>query len=144
MPNNRLIANIDILNEKTPEEISQFGGEAVLALRLAGVLEAIPPFRQFGRRVATARARQRRRGALNAMLDIDTLQRACALGAAEHRLIAATMGKLGLSARACHKALRVALTVADLDGFESVGTKQLSEALGYRRFDRPPAAPATA
>jgi magnesium chelatase family protein len=94
-------------------------------------------------RVAAARERQRHRGALNAMLGADALQRACALGAAEHRLIATTMGKLGLSARACHKALRVALTVADLEGVESVGTKQLSEALGYRRFDQPNAMPAT-
>jgi len=94
-------------------------------------------------RVAAARERQRRRGVLNAMLDIDALQCACSLGATEHRLIAAMMGKLGLSARACHKALRVALTVADLDGVESVGTKQLSEALGYRRLDRPIAVSAT-
>ncbi len=63
------------------------------------------------------------------------MQGACALGLAEHRLVAATMGKLGFSARACHKALRVARTIADLDGAEKVGLAQLSEALGYRRLD---------
>ena len=97
---------------------------------------------QAAARVVAARERQRHRGALNAVLGVEALQRACALGPEEHRLIAATMGKLGLSARACHKALRVALTVADLDDAGRVGVAQLSEALGYRRLERLPAMPA--
>jgi magnesium chelatase family protein len=87
-------------------------------------------------RVARARAAQARRGGLNSLLEAAALQRACALGTREHRLLENTVSRLGLSARACHRALRVARTVADLDGAERVGTKQLSEALGYRRLDR--------
>jgi magnesium chelatase family protein len=87
-------------------------------------------------RVARAREKQRQRGGLNSVLDTAALQAACALGPAEHRLLAAAMTRLGLSARACRRALAVARTVADLDGVERVGTTQLSEALGYRRLDR--------
>jgi magnesium chelatase family protein len=88
-------------------------------------------------RVAAARDVQRRRGGLNSQVAIAALQRACALGEREHRLLEAAVSRLGLSARACHRALRVARTVADLDGVECVGTHQLSEALGYRCLDRP-------
>jgi magnesium chelatase family protein len=87
-------------------------------------------------RVCAARAAQQRRGGLNAVLDASALQEACGLGAREHRLLEHAVSRLGLSARACHRALRVARTVADLDGLESVGTTQLSEALGYRHLDR--------
>ena len=90
-------------------------------------------------RVAAARDVQRRRGGLNSQVEIAALQRACALGEREHRLLEAAVTRLGLSARACHRALRVARTAADLDGVECVGTQQLSEALGYRRLDRPEA-----
>jgi magnesium chelatase family protein len=87
-------------------------------------------------RVARARARQRQRGALNAVLDNDALQRACALGAAGQRLMSAAAARLGLSARACNKALRVALSIADLAGAGRVEEPHLSEALGYRCLDR--------
>jgi magnesium chelatase family protein len=85
-------------------------------------------------RVARARRRQRERGALNAVLDARSLQRACALGPHEHRLMAAASARLGLSARACTRALRVALTIADLAGESRVSEAQLAEALGYRGF----------
>jgi len=87
-------------------------------------------------RVARARAVQSRRGGLNSGLEAAALQRACALGEREHRLLEDAVSRLGLSARACYRALRVARTVADLDGLERVGMQQLSEALGYRRLDR--------
>ena len=46
------------------------------------------------------------------------------------------MEKLGLSARALHRILRVARTLADLEGCEELGQSHLVEALGYRQLDR--------
>jgi magnesium chelatase family protein len=46
------------------------------------------------------------------------------------------MEKLGLSARALHRILRVARTLADLDDQPAVTRNYLMEALGYRQLDR--------
>ena len=87
-------------------------------------------------RVASARAVQGRRGAANVVLESDALAAACALGSREHLLLDAASRRLGFSARACHRILRVARTIADLGGIERVGVAELSEAIGYRRLDR--------
>jgi len=44
--------------------------------------------------------------------------------------------KIGLSARAIHRALRVGLTIADLAGAERVEAPHAAEAIGYRGLDR--------
>ena len=93
-------------------------------------------------RVREARARQWARGGLNALLDARRLGDACGLGLREHGLLDSAMRRLGLSARACHRIMRVARTIADLTGIERVGMAELSEAIGYRRFDREPQAAA--
>ena len=93
-------------------------------------------------RVRDARTRQAARGALNAQLDARCLDDACGLGLREHGLLDAATRRLGLSARACNRILRVARTIADLAGVERVGVGELSEAIGYRRLDREPQAAA--
>ncbi|TAK56089.1 MAG: ATP-binding protein [Gammaproteobacteria bacterium] len=87
-------------------------------------------------RVAAARARQQQRGALNSSLEIATLEAACGIGAREHGLLDTAARRFGLSARACHRILRVARTIADLAGTERVDLAQLSEAVSYRRLER--------
>ena len=89
-------------------------------------------------RVRNARTVQAARGGVNAGLDARRLGDACGLGLREHGLLDAATRRLGLSARACHRILRVARTIADLDGLERVGVAELSEAIGYRRLDRKP------
>jgi magnesium chelatase family protein len=51
-------------------------------------------------------------------------------------LLRAAVTDLGLSARAHDKVLRVARTIADLDGREVIGTAHVSEAINYRLLDR--------
>ncbi|MDN3556038.1 YifB family Mg chelatase-like AAA ATPase [Halomonas maura] len=87
-------------------------------------------------RVLAARERQRARGALNAQLAGGDLERACALDAGDRAWLAGVLERLKLSARAYHRVLRVALTLADLAGLPSPGREQLIEAIGYRQLDR--------
>ncbi|WP_298452907.1 YifB family Mg chelatase-like AAA ATPase [uncultured Marinobacter sp.] len=87
-------------------------------------------------RVALSRERQAQRGCVNATLSGRELQKACRLEHTSEKLLSGAMEKLGLSARALHRILRVARTLADLDGSDSVTQPHLIEALGYRQFDR--------
>jgi len=107
---------------------------------LAPSATATEPSAVVAARVLEARARQAARDGLNALIDARRLGDACGLGLREHGLLEAAMQKLGLSARACHRILRVARTIADLAGLERVGMAELSEAIGYRRLDREPQA----
>jgi len=93
-------------------------------------------------RVLRARERQRERGSLNSALAAGPLAAACGLGLREHSLLDSASRRLGLSARACHRVLRVARTIADLAGADRVGVTELSEAIGYPRLDREPEAQA--
>jgi magnesium chelatase family protein len=86
-------------------------------------------------RVLSARTRQRERGVLNAMLSNAALRKHCALDGAGIRLVADAVDRGGMSARAVHRALRVARTIADLAGEERVSGMRLAEALQYRAYE---------
>ena len=87
------------------------------------------------RRVEAARARQRARGRLNSALEPgrgwDRLDRE------GRRLLEGAHARLGLSARAHVRVLRVARTIADLEGREDIGPGDVAEAIQYRALDRP-------
>jgi magnesium chelatase family protein len=84
------------------------------------------------------RARQQslaRAGRPNAEISTRELERDCALGPSERRWFETALERLGLSARAYHRVLRVARTIADLDGGVALLEREhLAEALQYRRF----------
>jgi len=86
-------------------------------------------------RVLAARTRQRERGALNARLADAALEPLCALDDAARRLIVDAVDRGGMSARAVHRALRVARTIADLAAEASVSALRLAEALQYRAYE---------
>ena len=89
-------------------------------------------------RARVVKARQHalmRAGRPNAEISTRELERDCALGPAERRWFDAALERLGLSARAYHRTLRVARTIADLDGGAALLDRtHLAEALTYRRF----------
>jgi magnesium chelatase family protein len=90
-------------------------------------------------RVVAARARQHARHAsaeLNAHLAGRLVRRVCRVDAAGQRLLEAASERLGLSARAYTRILRVARTIADLAGDERITTAHLAEAIQYRSLDR--------
>lgn len=90
-----------------------------------------------GKRVTAARRRQVERcGQANSQLDNRQLKRHCDLDGDSRRLLENAISKLGLSARAYHRILKVARTIADLVGEEHIGRAHLTEAIGYRRLDR--------
>ncbi|PKO51196.1 MAG: ATP-dependent protease, partial [Betaproteobacteria bacterium HGW-Betaproteobacteria-21] len=85
-------------------------------------------------RVAVARAMQiERQGVPNARLEAGRVEALCAPDAAGAALLAQAMNRLNLSARAYHRVLRVARTLADLAGVACPGAAQLAEAIQYRR-----------
>jgi magnesium chelatase family protein len=77
-----------------------------------------------------------RQGVANAELGGKALERHCALGDAEAKLLEQAMRRFGYSARAYHRIIRVARTIADLAGSERIEAPHLGEALGYRAMDR--------
>jgi magnesium chelatase family protein len=92
---------------------------------------------QIRQRVCAARERQwARSGKSNSSLGTREAEAACVLTDEQRSLMAQAMEKLGLSARAYHRVLKVARTIADLAGSENIATAHLREALGYRNLDR--------
>lgn len=72
----------------------------------------------------------------NAMLGTQELEIYCTLGEAEEKLMRQAFARLGLTARTYHKILKVARTIADLDGEEHILEGHLKEAVGYRSLDK--------
>ncbi len=109
---------------------------------LLGAVGGVPSSVEVRARVAQARERQAARAGprvahCNARLRGAALRRLCAPDEAGRRLLADAVARLGLSARAHDKVLRVARTIADLDGREAIGAAQVAEAIQYRALDRP-------
>lgn len=88
-------------------------------------------------RVVTAwNKQQARQGCANAALSGKALEQHCQLGSAERQLLDKAMEKLGLSARAYHRLLRVSRTIADLNGSEHIDRTAIIEALNCRQLEK--------
>ncbi len=97
---------------------------------------------QIRQRVEAARQHQRARFAqqpglyCNAQLRPRQLRTCCALTDKGEELMKATNNRLGLSARAHDRILKVARTIADLEGVDHIQAQHLAEAIQYRSLDR--------
>jgi len=93
-------------------------------------------------RVERARALQRERFQgergvqANAHMTNRHLRRYCSIAPDVESLLRQAVHRLGLSARAYHRVLKIARTIADLDGADSLDTGHVSEAIQYRSLDR--------
>ncbi len=88
-------------------------------------------------RVVLARMRQIKRAKqINAKLGTRQIKQFCHIEQPERDFLQAAIEKLGLSARAFHRVLKVARTIADLEGKDNIEKNHLFEALSYRRLDR--------
>jgi len=90
--------------------------------------------------VQDARDRQRNRykskTQCNAHLDSRAMRTHCKLGPAAQQILETALERMGLSARAYDKVLRVARTIADLDHAEQIGEQHVSEAVQYRSLEK--------
>lgn len=73
---------------------------------------------------------------INSRMTTRQLRRYCVLDAEGRGLLRSAMDELGLSARAHDRILRVARTIADLDGSDVIQVGHLVESIGYRSLDR--------
>ncbi len=88
-------------------------------------------------RVASAHALQiERQGKNNSRLATREIERWCRPEPAAEGLLRQAIARLGLSARAYHRVLKLARTIADLAGSEAIAAAHVAEAIQYRKLDR--------
>jgi magnesium chelatase family protein len=115
----RIDIHIEVPAVPQEELLAQSGGESSPAVRA---------------RVAAARERQlARQGKANAELATKEVERHCRADAAGETLLKQAISRLGLSARAYHRVLKLARTIADLAGGEAIAAPHVAEAIGFRR-----------
>ncbi|MEE9910549.1 MAG: YifB family Mg chelatase-like AAA ATPase [Deltaproteobacteria bacterium] len=99
------------------------------------------PSARIRERVDGARERQKKRfgksGIItNARITEKHIRSFCAIDEDSHQLMEMAIEKLGLSARAMNRVLKVARTIADLEGAEAIESTHVAEAIQYRSLDR--------
>jgi magnesium chelatase family protein len=72
----------------------------------------------------------------NAQMSSRQIRKYCNISSECERLLESAMTRLGLSARAHDRILKVSRTIADLDAAENINTTHISEAIQYRSLDR--------
>jgi magnesium chelatase family protein len=126
-----LLDRIDIHVEVTPVSFKELSAERK-SENSAAVRERVI----VARKVQEKRYAQNEGVYCNAQMSSKQLREVCAIDTSGQDLLKNAMERLGLSARAYDRILKVARTIADLDGSEKIETNHLSEAIQYRSLDR--------
>ena len=88
-------------------------------------------------RVTESHQRQlERQGKTNSRLSVKEIDQHCALDTTSETLLKNAISRLNLSARAYHRILKVARTIADLSGTKKINNQHIAEAIQYRRLDK--------
>ncbi len=104
---------------------------------LSNTETAGPTSAEIRQNVEAARRQQlQRAGKLNRAMSTREIERLCHLEKNVASLLEQAVEKLGLSARAYHRVLKVARTIADLANSSAIEIPHVSEAISYRRLDR--------
>ena len=120
-----LLDRIDIHVEVPAVPFKELRGDAAVASSA-----------EIRERVEKARAVQQSRGWYNARMPARLVRKLCALDDAGERTLEMAVRRMGFSARAHDRILKVARTVADLDHSANVSAKHVAEAVQYRSLDR--------
>ena len=97
--------------------------------------DSVASWRRAKQQVATCRNLQyERAGKLNSALSAEEVESLCQLSSTQRKQLAMMMDELGLSARALHRVLRVARTLADFDDESGIKEQHLLEAIAMRRL----------
>ncbi|MRT91653.1 YifB family Mg chelatase-like AAA ATPase [Ancylomarina sp. 16SWW S1-10-2] len=126
-----LLDRIDIHIEVTPVSFDKISEE-----RLSEKSEDIRKRVEAAREIQSARFADEEGIHSNAMMSSRLLRKYCRPNAEGMKLLKVAMEKVGLSARAYDRILKVSRTIADLAGSENIETDHLSEAIQYRSLDR--------
>lgn len=126
-----LLDRIDLHVEVTPVNFSELSSD-----RLAEKSESIRERVIFAREKQTERFGNRPDLHANAQMSPQMVRDVCKISTAGQTLLKKAMEKLGLSARAYDRILKVSRTIADLAGSEEIKLEHLAEAIHFRSLDR--------
>ncbi len=126
-----LMDRIDLHIEVTPVPVTELG-KSVPSESSAVIRERVIA----ARAIQTERFKNNPAVHCNAQMTSKLTRQYCELSAECRTIMETAMNRLGLSARAYDRILRVSRTIADLSGCENISSEHLSEAITYRSLDR--------
>jgi magnesium chelatase family protein len=126
-----LLDRIDIHLEVVPVPFNKLA-ESMPSESSAAIRERVTRARQ----IQAERFHDQRGIHCNAQMNSKLLRKYCVIDSTGQQMLKNAMEKLGLSARAYDRILKVSRTIADLDGSDQIKPAHLAEAIQYRSLDR--------
>ncbi len=126
-----LLDRIDIHIEVPAVKFKELSGDAV-----GEPSEEIRRRVNKARQIQLERYKDRQGIYCNSQMETNLIRQICKIDNDSLNLLKTAITRLGLSARAYDRILKVSRTIADLEGIENISTAHISEAIGYRNLDR--------